>query len=223
MRGPAYVAHLEQMVKELETQVETSSSRSPASNTSGFTIFSHIEGSTTTAQSEAEVVCLQTLGYPADYAAPSNVTTSYLYGSCSGIEILRRMRVGLDAIVGFSMSTPAVTVLTNALDRPVPELLNSPTTAFHIFSPPRADLMHLIDVAFKEAFWFRPFVDRPYIQGAIDQIYGTNPISTSSYPDNNVIALVYIIAAIGENLDTNTVAHANNKINELGWKGCVDA
>ena len=83
--------------------------------------------------------------------------------------------------------------------------------------------MHLIDVAFKESFWFRPFVDRQFIQDAVYRVYNTNSVSASSYPDKDEIALVYAIAAIGDCLDTKTVAHAKNEMDELGWKGCVGA
>ena len=81
--------------------------------------------------------------------------------------------------------------------------------------------MHLIDVAFRESFWFRPFVDRQFILDAVDRAYNTNPVSASSYSDKDEIALVYAIAAIGEYLDKNTVAHANNEMDALGWKGYV--
>jgi hypothetical protein len=129
------------------------------------------------------------------------------------------MRVYLDAAIGVPVSTPLVFELTNALDRPLPELFSSPTSAFHVFSPPRAVLLHYIDVAFREAFWFRPFVSRDFVEAIVRQVYDTNSMTATSYQAKDEIALIYAIAAIGEYLVTDTRIPVDGEVEERGWRG----
>ena len=130
------------------------------------------------------------------------------------------MRVSFDAIMGIQFSTPATSALTEALDRPVPGLFNSPTSAFQVFSPQRADLLRLVDVAFTEGFWFGSFVDRDFVEAAVDRVYSPSVTSSFLHSKNAEMALVYAIAAIGECLDRSS--HISPTImDELGWKGYV--
>ena len=127
--------------------------------------------------------------------------------------------MSIDAVVGVhSSSTQAVSALTGALDRSMPDLFNSPSTAFRVFSPPKETLLRLIDVAFAEGFWFGPFMDRSFVDAAVDRVYGTSRISVSTYPKNAEMALIYAIAAIGECLDRNPLMPASD-MDELGWRG----
>ena len=216
------MAYLEKTVKELEGQLEFALSCSPKNNEALSRVgdSSTATSSNATTQSEAFEECLHTIDYPPGYGIPK-ANDSYMYGSCSGIEILRRMRVSLDAEMGFAISTPAAYALTDALDRSMPELFNSPTSTFNIFSPPKADVLHFIDVAFRESFWTRTFVDREFVEASVDRVYSTNPISTSLHPDRDRIALVYAVAAIGECLDTNSISPNSSQMDKIGWKGYI--
>ncbi|KAK3678647.1 Gypsy retrotransposon integrase-like protein 1 [Vermiconidia calcicola] len=97
-------------------------------------------------------------------------------------------------------------LLTQALDRPLPLHLNSPSSPSYVFSPLKQDLLYYIDVAFEKAFWFGAFVHRDSIEAAVHRMYGSNARSAAHRDE---IALMYAIVALGESFVDTTPGDGN--------------
>ena len=229
-RGPGYVAHLEQVNKALEAKLDESrcnadSNYSNSRHRRGRTTSSGYVGDINAWRkilglltpestlsdcalmspkgrfSAPDQSWIETIGSLSNDMNFVNHATSCCYGSSSGLEVLRRMRLYLGAAVGATASDrqKSTAKLISALDRQLPLQGRSTSAALNLFSPSQEGLLHCTDVAFSKSFCVRSFVDRALIVRSIAQLYSASSFGLP-VTDQDHVALIYAIAALGETL-----------------------
>jgi hypothetical protein len=141
-----------------------------------------------------------------------NTSTICLYGPFMGLEVLRRLRLHLDVLAGLPAQPSFANLLIQPLDRSIPNQGSLPT----VFSPLKEVVLHYVDIAFRHALGTQPFVDQAHVERAINRIY-----STSGYVrlDNDEIALIYILVALGEYSDSTAAAKDDVESDSTAVKG----
>lgn len=144
-----------------------------------------------------------------------------LYGSCSGLEVLRHMRLRLDDAAGLPQRSSSADLLIESLDRPLPTHLTYPSSSVGIFSPKMDTLLSHINTAFNKAFWVCGFLDHSELEAVLHRIFRSETHSSNLHAQQDEVALIYAVAAIGEYLDPS-LPIPNDHVNQNGGlKGSV--
>ena len=144
-----------------------------------------------------------------------------LYGSCSGLEVLRHMRLRLDDAAGLPHQSSCADLLVETLDGPLPTRLTYPTSSVGIFSPKMGVLLSHINTAFNKAFWVCGFLDRSELEAVLHRLYRSETPSPNCHAEQDEVALIYAVAAIGEYLDPGLLLPSEHIDQNGGPKGSV--
>lgn len=90
--------------------------------------------------------------------------------------------------------------LIEALDCPVPVQLSRTAKFDSPFLPPKQELLDCVNIAFAEAFYLWPFLDRSHLDPQIHRLYNTQMFGQSKV-DWDHLALIYTILALGQRFD----------------------
>jgi hypothetical protein len=138
-----------------------------------------------------------------------STVTSEPQGRSFGIDVLRQLCNFCNQIIrppGVLQDTPVKII--QALDRSQSIDATSASPSNNPYLPPKPDTMRLIDIAFTEPFQLWPFVDRAQIERTIYRLYHTNTFGQEQC-DQDDLALVYAILALGQRFDTSSLTVAS--------------
>jgi hypothetical protein len=76
-------------------------------------------------------------------------------------------------------------------------------------------LLSYIDTAFNKAFWVCGFLDRSELETVLHRIYRSKAPSPDFYAEQDEIALIYAVSAIGEYFDPRS-SPPGEHINQYG-------
>jgi hypothetical protein len=113
------------------------------------------------------------------------------------------MRLYIDNALGIPEQGFSAVLLANALDSPIPLQVLPNNSALNVFSPSRGFILHRVNIAFKNALSFLPFVDLEFVEEAIESMFETKG-SVQSGANNDLVALVYVTVALGTGLTSAT-------------------
>ena len=191
-RGPAYVARLEKMIRDIQSQINDCPASISADRRSS---------NSTLANPQSDF--LETIKPPSKGAHLFNPITCCLYGTCSGLEVLRRMRLYIDNALGIPEQDSSAVLLANALDSPIPLQVLPGNSGLNVFSPSRGFILHRVNTAFKNTLSFWPFVDREFVEEAVESMFNTKG-SAQSGANHDLVPLVYATVALGTGLTSST-------------------
>ncbi|GIZ46328.1 hypothetical protein CKM354_000945600 [Cercospora kikuchii] len=232
-RGPAYVAHLEKKVKALQDELRRSPNRAEHMDTSqeepvvqispGSSI-SHPSPMNTSARPSLSSKSSDPSYFhtenvrsgsvkPTDGWVPPNETPVYLEtltteprGKAFGTDVLRQLFNYCNQIATSPYGSQDSSMkLVQALDNPQ-AIDDGPVTSSPLM-PEKEITLKLVEVAFSEVFHLWPFVDRAQVDRTLFQLYNTSLFGQEA-SDEDELALVYAVLALGQRFDSTTPAAA---------------
>jgi hypothetical protein len=146
-----------------------------------------------------------------------NASTRMSYGSPCGLEILRRLRALCSDYVDIAshQEDPNINSLINSLDFSFSIQRSSAQLGAGVDLPPEAEVVYLVDVAFREAFILWPFLERGYIDAIITYLFRGRELLQDDMTNRDNLALLQAVLALGQRHDSRSLINRD----EGTWVG----
>jgi hypothetical protein len=153
----------------------------------------------------ARKIFVETIRWP--HIRP-NVSTPMSYGSPCGLEILRRLRALCSDYAGVAthQEDPNINGLIASLDFSFSIQRSSAQLGAGIDLPAEAEVVYLVDIAFREAFILWPFLERSYIDAIITYLFRGRELPQDDTTSRDNLALLQAVLALGQRNDTRNLS-----------------
>jgi hypothetical protein len=153
----------------------------------------------------ARKIFVETIRWP--HIRP-NVATRMSYGSPCGLEILRRLRALCSDYAGVAthQEDSNINGLIASLDFSFSIQRSSAQLGAGIDLPGEAEVIYLVDVAFREAFILWPFLERGYIDAIITYVFRGRELLQDDTTSRDNLALLQAVLALGQRYDSRNLS-----------------
>jgi hypothetical protein len=136
-----------------------------------------------------------------------NVAPRMSYGSPCGLEILRRLRALCSDYAGVAthQEDQNTNGLIASLDFSFSIQRSSAQLGAGIDLPTEAEVVYLVDVAFREAFILWPFLEREYIDAIITYLFRGREFLQDDTTSRDNLALLQAVLALGQRNDARNL------------------
>lgn len=150
-------------------------------------------------------------GAEAQYQSEQDNTPTAFHGSCSGFSVLQRVHVLGSQLARYATDNhnASATKLVKALDQAMPRHYLTDNGMTNTFLPPKADLLRWVDIAFSDAFYLWPFVDRTQLESDVERVFHTHTFGRQG-SDRDRLALMYAVLAHGQQCDRQNIEDVQN-------------